>query len=246
MNKTNEKYWKKRSFKYNNLKWVYNDSYMYNLCKAANFNKKQIVMDMGSGTGAVSKNIKNLVKKVIALDISSDMLNKGNCNNISFIKWDIRNSLFKDNIFDRIVARMVFHHILKKQDKAIQNCYKYLKKSGKIIIAEAIPPSNSDNVINWFYDMFDYKEERVRIFPSDFKLKLQNNGFEDIKIFKHWMFDFDINNWIENSGLSKNKISKIIQMHIEAPSDVKNAYNMKINNGKITINSKYMIMTGNK
>ena len=241
-----EKYWEKRSVKYNNLEWVNCNSYIDNLCFVSDLNKEQIVLDVGTGTGVVANNVKKYVKKIIGMDISNAMLKKGEWQDISFINWDIREILFNDGIFDRIFARMVFHHILKNQKKALINCYNYLKKFGKIIIAEALPPSDSKNVAKWFYDMFLYKEKRVKILPSAFKTKLQNCGFKNVEIKEYFMLNFNVNNWIENSGLEPKKISKIMQMHFSAPVEVKKAYNMKINNNQITVNSKYMIITGQK
>jgi hypothetical protein len=57
---------------------------------------------------------------------------------------------------------------------------------------------------------------------------------------------FNVNNWINNSGIDEKNINKILQMHMEAPPEVKKAYNMKIKDNKITIDSKYMIMVGQK
>ena len=94
--------------------------------------------------------------------------------------------------------------------------------------------------------MFKYKEKRVNIIESEFKLKLQNNGFKNINVSEYYMYNFNINNWIENSSIDKEKKIKILQMHINAPLEIKEVYNMKINKKQITIDSKYMIITGQK
>ena len=241
-----EKYWKKRAEKYNSLEWVHNNSYMNNFCKVADLNSNHLILDIGSGTGAVANHVKKYVKEVFALDISYDMLKNGFWKDISLIHWDIRKKIFYKNIFDRITARMVFHHILKNQNKAIKNCYDCLKKTGKIIISEGIPPSISDLVVNWYSEMFSYKEDRLIFLPGDLEKKLTKVGFLNVKSFLFSMPNFNINNWINNSGLSKNKINKIIKMHIEAPEEVKQAYNMKISKNNILINSQYLVIVGEK
>ena len=241
-----EKYWKERSAKYNNLEWVSCGSYLDNFCTAADLNQDHIVLDIGAGTGVVGNYIKKYTSKVFALDVSSDMLKNGEWRDVSLINWDVRVPLFGKNIFDRITARMVFHHILKDQDKAFENCYNYLKKAGKIIIAEAVPPSSSTLVINWYTDMFEHKEDRITFVPGQLEESLKSAGFLNIQSFFFFMPEFSINNWLDNSGLSQDKISKIIKIHLDSPQEVKDTYDMRINGDNILINSKYTIVVGDK
>jgi len=241
-----ERYWEQRSENYNNLEWTINKKYINNLIDCSELSKDHLVLDVGSGTGVVAVNIKNKVSSVFALDISNQMLNKGNWNEISFIKWDIRKPLFDKMVFDRIIARMVFHHILKDIEHAFYRCYNCLKVGGKMIIAEAVPPSSSDLVIRWFSDMFSYKEDRVTFIPGQLEEYLDKVGFLKIKSFFFSMPNFSINNWIVNSGLSQDKINIILKMHIDAPKEVKEAYDMRIDGNNILINSKYTIVVGEK
>ncbi len=239
-------YWEVRSKKYNNLKWVSDKSYMDNLIDCLDLDDSYLVLDVGAGTGAVSNNIKNNVTSVFAMDISNIMLRENNWSGVSAIEWDIRKPLFDKNIFDRVVARMVFHHILENIDDAFNNCYNYLKEGGKMVIAEAIPPFNSQIVVDWFTEMFSYKEDRITFVPGQIEQYLKDAGFLEVNSFFFSMPNFSINNWIENSGLYMNEINNILKMHIDAPQEVKNAYEMRIDGDQILINSKYTIVVGKK
>lgn len=239
-------YWKIRSEKYNNLEWVSDNSYIDNLMNCSDLSKNHLVLDVGTGTGVVTINVKDKVSSVIALDMSNDMLSKGEWDGVSFINWDIKESLFDHNIFDRVIGRMVFHHITENIDHAFCNCYNYLKPGGKMIVAEAIPPSNSDLVVNWFTDMFSHKEDRVTFVSGQLEYHLNITGFSNVESYFFSMSNFSINNWIENSGLSQDKIDNIIKIHLGAPQEVKDAYNMKIDGRNILIDSKYTIVVGKK
>ncbi len=239
-------YWKIRSEKYNKLEWVEDGLYIDNLINCSDLNKNHLVLDVGTGTGVVANNIKDKVSFVVALDISIDMLSKGKWDGISFINWDIRESLFSHKIFDRIISRMVFHHILEDIDCAFYKCYNYLKIGGKMVIAEGIPPSNSDLVVNWFSDMFDYKEDRITFAPGQLEKYMNVAGFSKVQSYFFFMSSFSINNWIENSGLHHDKVDNIIKMHLDAPQEVKDAYNMKIDGSNILVDSKYTIVVGEK
>ena len=247
INKSTESdYWKIRSEKYNNLKWVSDKSCMENLIGCLDIKDDDTVLDVGTGTGIVASNIKNMVSSVFALDISNDMLSKGKWQGVSIIEWDVRKPLFRNMIFDKVVARMVFHHILENIEEAFNNCYDCLKDNGKMIIAEAVPPSNSDLVVKWFTDMFSHKEDRITFVPGQLEKHMADVGFLNIESHFFSMTDFSINNWIESSGLPQDKIDLIIQMHLDAPQEVKDAYNMKIDGSNVLIDSKYTIVVGEK
>jgi len=119
-NRTQEQFWKIRSKRYNNLKWVNDSSYIKAFISSTDFNKNDLVLDVGTGTGVIAHALAPFVKEVIGLDISQDMLKHSNWNgNKYFIKRDIRDPIFYDNVFDKVTARLVFHHIVRDTQKAM-------------------------------------------------------------------------------------------------------------------------------
>ncbi|MEE9430821.1 MAG: methyltransferase domain-containing protein [Melioribacteraceae bacterium] len=239
-------FWKIRSAKYDNLFWTKDDSYLKDIFEAADLNKNQFVLDVGTGTGTVAKGMKDFVRQVVAVDISDSMLEKGLWNGISVVNWDIGEKLFAEAIFDRVVARMIFHHILDNLDRAILRCYDLLKEGGKIVVAEGIPPSEDPEIIDWYTEMFKHKEERRTFTESQLKYYLEKNGFKNVKIKRHIMNNFSINNWVENSGLDEKVQKTIIDIHLNAPQKVKDAYEMRVENGECLVKTENLILTGEK
>lgn len=100
-----EIFWKVRSEKYNNLKWVNEPSYVEAFISSVDFNKNDLVLDVGTGTGVIAHALAPLVKEVIGLDISQDMLEHSNWkDNKYFIKRDIRDPIFFDKVFDKVIT----------------------------------------------------------------------------------------------------------------------------------------------
>jgi ubiquinone/menaquinone biosynthesis C-methylase UbiE len=159
--KKTDKFWYERAAHYDKLFWTKDKKYLDIILEMSDFKKDDLVLDVGVGTGAVAKKIKPYVKHVIGIDISESMLKKGEWEGISTIKWNICDALFTNNIFDKIVARMSFHHMVDNLDIAIMRCYDLLKKGGKIIVAEGVPPTDEIYVIEWYTNMFALKEERL-------------------------------------------------------------------------------------
>ena len=241
-----EAFWCKRAEHYDKLFWVRDESYLDTIIKMGDFKKDYIVLDMGVGTGAVAKKIKPHVKHVIGVDISDSMLNRSDWEGISLVKWDICKRLFDKNIFDRIVARMVFHHVLKDLDGVLKRCYRILKAGGRIIVAEGLPPSDDPEVIKWYEDMFKLKEERRTFSEKELFDLLHRAGFKNITVCRHTMHNFSVKNWLKNSGLPKDTQVKILNLHLNAKENVKKAYDMKVVDGDCLLNTSNVILIGEK
>ncbi len=240
-----EQFWKARSEKYNNLRWVNEPSYLQAFVSSTDFNKNELVLDVGTGTGVIAHAVAPLVKEVIGLDISQDMLEHSNWQgNKYFIKRDIRNPIFYENVFDKVTARMVFHHIIERAQKAMDECCRVLKKGGKMVLSEGVPPI--PELKEDYKNIFKVKEERLIFLEEDLANMMKKSGFKDIRVLAHTMKNFSVKNWLENSGLPKEKQDKIFEMHVTGSDIFKKAYNMKIVNGDCLIDVKNLILVGKK
>jgi len=245
MNTNQEQFWKTRSKKFNNLKWVHEFSYIKAFICSTDFKKSDIVLDVGTGTGVIAHALAPIVKEVIGIDISQDMLDHSNWNgNKYFIKRDIRAPIFYNNVFDKVTARMVFHHIIERTQEAMDECYRILKKGGKMILAEGIPPI--PEVKEDYINIFKLKERRLTFIEKELVNMMEKSGFKNIKILQYIMKNFSVNDWLENSGLTKKKRDKIFEMHITGSDMFKKAYNMKIIKNDCLIDVKNLILVGEK
>lgn len=238
-------FWKIRSKKYNYLKWVHEPAYIKVFKSSADFNKNDLVLDVGTGTGIIAHALAPLVKEVIGLDISQDMLGHSNWkDNKYFIKRDIRNPIFYDNVFDKVTARMVFHHITERTKEAMDECYRILKIGGKMVLSEGVPPI--PEVKEDYKRIFKLKENRLTFTEEDLVSLMKNSGFKNIRVSVHIMKNFSVHDWLENSGLPKDKQNKIFEMHVNGSEIFKKAYNMKNVNGDCLIDIKNLILVGEK
>ena len=240
-----EEFWKVRAKQYNELQWANEKNYLNTVVEAGDFKKNHLVLDVGTGTGIVLHAIAPKVHEIIGLDISQAMLEHSNWqNNKYFVKRDIREPFFHESVFDRVVARMTFHHIIENTQNAVDECYRILKPGGKFILSEGIPPNKQ--VKNDYIEIFKLKEERITFMPIDLMEMMEKSGFKNIQTSTYVMPRMSINNWLEKSGLPSQKKDKIFEMHICASDYFKKAYNMKIIRGVCLIDIKYVILVGEK
>lgn len=238
-------FWKMRSQHYNALEWANHRLYLDAFIKAGDFKSSDIVLDVGTGTGIVAHAISPFVREVIGLDKSQDMLEHSNWyGNMYFVKRDIRDPLFIDGVFDKLTCRQVFHHILRYQQKAMDECYRVLKKGGLMIFSEGVPPAR--RVRKDYIEIFRLKESRVTFMEEDLLDLMKKGGFIDIEFKIIYLRKMSIRNWLVNSGLPKTIQERIYLLHKNAADYFKEDYNMVETSSDCLIDMNMAILVGRK
>ena len=238
-----KEYWEKRSKFYDKLCWVNDKDNLNAIIKACNFSRHDCVLDAGCGTGAVIKRIHNKVNMIFGLDISQDMLDKApDYDNVIYKNDTIVNFQYHD-IFSKIIMRMCLHHITDNPEGAIKNCYNLLSKNGSLIINESLAPAGCDDFFN---TVFKLKENRIELYRDVIIGWLNNAGFKNTEVIDTTIKKFSIRNWITNNTLPEDVKKKIYDMHINAPDNVKKAYNMKITKNDCLVDVNNVCFVGRK
>ena len=243
------KFWAMRAKGYNKLEWTTKNDYLRQFLDSGNFSQNDIVLDIGTGTGIIAHLIAPHVKKVVGIDISPDMIaqanGKSNFTNVEFALNDARSLQFKDGTFDKITARMAFHHITTDTLKAMKECYRVLKRGGMMVFSEGNPPDRA--VQQRYEEIFKLKEDRITFFEDDMRTLMEQAGFKVVNSSTYVQEQASLNNWLRNSGLPQETIEKIRILHTEADDHFKEAYSLKITeDNDVLMNWKFVIMTGVK
>ena len=75
---------------------------------------------------------------------------------------------------------------------------------------------------------------------------MKKSKFKNIDILQYMMKNFSVNDWLENSGLTKKEQHKIFEMHTMGSDVFKKAYNMNIIKDDCLIDVKNLILVGEK
>jgi len=235
--------WKNRAKYFNKLEWATDKSYLDALIKAGAFNKTHAVLDVGTGTGIVAQAIAPLVKEVIGLDKSPEMLNQGSWNNVCLIRGDIRQTTFENGIFDRVIARHVFRHIVDGTQRAAHECFRVLKKGGIMVLSEGVPPSPESK--EDYIRIFKLKGNRLVFMEDELIALMKRAGFTSIQLDTVWLRRMSVRNWLANSGLPERKQGKIFQLY-DSLTTYRRDCNMVEGNDDRLIDMKMAIVTGKK
>ena len=244
-----EKYWRDRASRYSGFKWANDKGYLFMFIGSCDFKKTDWVLDVGCGTGIVSRAALPFVDRVIGLDNSREMLNQ--CDGeFPLMFGDVGDIPFPDFTFDKVLARNVFHHMTDNLKTGMSECHRVLKRGGRIIIGERVPPSDSRQVHIEYRDMLALKDERHTFTEDNLRYFLISSGFGNITSFPFWIKDFSIGDWLIQSGLSDDIQDQIWIRHIDGSKEFKESCNMReIQNEKLgytdcLIDIKNLIVSG--
>lgn len=236
-------FWATRANNYEQLDWV-RQGYLQAFVTAGKFQSSDCVLDVGTGTGIVAQAVSVLVAKVTGIDSSPEMLAHAVQPISKVLVGNLHNLPFPDNWFDKVTARMVFHHVIEDSSQAMQECYRVLKPNGTMIFSEGVPPVRS--LAGWYTHMFMLKEERLTFFENDLVALMESGGFDIEQVFTHISPQMSISNWLQNSGLLQARQNQIMQMHLDLEKSDKQHYNMIITDEDVLCDWKYTILTGSK
>ena len=241
------KFWSVRADGYEQLEWARREGYLQAFVAAGDFQPTDRVLDAGTGTGIVAHAVSPFVVEVVGVDLSPGMLARAWASRVAnevFEEGDVRNLHFPDNWFDKVTARMIFHHLIEGGDQAMKECYRVLKPGGVMVLSEGVPPDRS--LGDWYTRMFALKEKRLTFFEEDLVALMSNGGFDVERVLTHISPQVSIGNWLRNSGLPQERQDMIMQMHLNLDETGKQYYNVTLTGEDVLCDFKYVILVGRK
>ena len=181
------------------------------MVELAAIDDKDIILDIASGTGDISKIISREYPNttIFMSDINFDMLSEGRNrainesfgSNCSFCQLNGENLPFKDNSFDLITVGFGLRNFTDKE-KGLLEMKRCLSENGKLLILEFSKPINPlfSKVYDWYSfnvlprlgsifandsESYQYLAESIRMHPDQESLKniVLKTGFKDCKFY---------------------------------------------------------------
>lgn len=143
------------------------------LIKMVEINEEAHILDLCCGTGDICFLLASHgANKVVGMDFSENMLNvakRRNQNlgyqNIDFLHGDVSKIPFEDTTFDRITLSFGLRNV-PDYALVLQECFRVLKKEGKVVILEASYPSSK-----WIRPFFKLYFKHIMPFMGKFFVK---------------------------------------------------------------------------
>ncbi|HBX71156.1 MAG TPA: SAM-dependent methyltransferase [Chloroflexi bacterium] len=223
------------------------------MVKIANPQADWLVLDVATGGGHTALKFAPVVKKVIATDITPEMLaaaqkfvQSQGAANVIFEPADAQNLPFEDTLFDLVTCRIAPHHF-PDCVRFIQQGSRVLKFGGLLLVQDHLLPE--DQTAAHFIDDFERlrdsshnqafsKSQWIQMFEQ---AGLQVIHTEEI-IKRHQLFP-----WAERQGCSPETILVLTKMLKDAPASATKWLQVEnLGTGEASFVNHHILIAGSK
>jgi len=151
--------------------------------------ENESILDVGCGSGFFAREAAKRHAKVVALDMSENMLKvakefaKRENLNIKFVIGDAKNLHFKDSSFDKLIAVDLIEH-LTNPEIFIKEIGRVIKSGGKVVLAW--PHSKSLYRVKYYFEKYILQREMP---------------------FTTWLSASLVEKWLKNSNFKVKRVS---------------------------------------
>ncbi|UWE18190.1 class I SAM-dependent methyltransferase [Herbaspirillum huttiense] len=185
------------------------------------------VLDLGCGGGHASFAVAPVVEKVIAYDLSEEMLNvvasaaagRG-LGNLAVRQGSADRLDFPDASFDLICTRFSAHH-WRQLPQALNEVFRVLKPGGRFIVIDTAAPADvlADTYVQAIELLRDTSHVR-NVSLNSWRKLLRGAGFA-IASDKTWKLRLEFDSWVARMRTPQDSITAIRALWQAAPGEVK-------------------------
>ena len=209
------------------------------MTEMAKLTGQEVLLDIATGGGHTANAFAPLVKKLIALDLTAEMLaaakkfikNNGH-QNVEYIQGDAEKLPFNDISFDIVTCRIAPHHF-PNVDAFIEEVHRVLKPGGQFLLDDNVVPESEE------FDQFYNTIEKIRDYShfrawkkSEWIQKLEESGLE---VFEWHRFEktFHFESWCMNMKLPDSEKTHLTKFILESSKKIKDKFRIVIQDEKI-------------
>ncbi|WP_028561985.1 class I SAM-dependent methyltransferase [Paenibacillus pinihumi] len=195
--------------------------------------KEMEVLDIATGGGHVANALAPLVRRVVAYDLTEQMLAKaaefiqGNgLANVDFVQGDAEQLPFADASFDLVTCRIAAHHFPNVPAFAAE-AFRVVKPGGKLLFIDNVAPEN-DAYDEFYNDVEKHRDpSHVRALKkTEWISLLEQKGFR-IELLAAYAKPFKFQDWCERSGMAEAEKSVLEAKLMDASGDVKEFFSVQ-------------------
>ena len=157
------------------------------LIRNADIKPEKKILELGCGTGCLTKFLAKTGAEIVALDLSPDLLTKAGTKelpeNVTLQIGNAESLDFPNETFDAVVGSSVLHHV--DTDIALGEIYRVLRPRGKIAFSEPNmfnPHIFIQKNIPWVKKLSGDSPDETAFFRWQLIKMLQRIGFDDIRV----------------------------------------------------------------
>ncbi|WP_337189817.1 MULTISPECIES: class I SAM-dependent methyltransferase [Sediminibacillus] len=198
------------------------------------------VLDIATGGGHVANALAPLVKKVTAVDLTTEILavsrmfiEKNGHRNVEFMEADAEQLSFKNESFDIAVCRIAAHHF-SNVGAFIHETYRVLKRNGAFILIDNTAPESErmDHFYNKIEKRRDYSHQRAWK-KSEWLQLIEEQGF-DLEELYRFPKQFQFEKWCKTMDLPDKEKHTLSKEMLKAPMDIRQKFRITEEKGAVS------------
>ncbi len=175
------------------------------LLKALRPRKSDSVLDVATGTGFTAVALAPLVKHVVGVDLTSEMLAQAKqfarsqgVMNVTFETGDAQSLKYPDSSFDVVTTRRATHHF-EDVPQFLREAKRVLKPRGRLGIVDMSPPKGAERFMNRIEILRD-ESHREAFTPEAWKSMISQTGLRILSSqvldehveFERWLYPVEL------------------------------------------------------
>ncbi|KLU72981.1 MAG: hypothetical protein RHS_1223 [Robinsoniella sp. RHS] len=233
-----------RAAKYNtSSNWVKDKLLIEKMFDLAEPTKESAVLDVATGTGKIAEVFSGKVNKLIGIDISQPMIDKGKILYNELVISSAEEMPFYDNTFDVIVCRQGLQFM--DLDKVIPEIYRVLKPGGRTVLCHLVAYSDEDKKEAFNIQKLRNPARKNFFMPNTIPDVLQKYNFKDVVNYDYISKE-SVNQWIYHGAIGQHNINQIKEAYQNGSENFKNIHKVKFLKDDITDDMLFGITRGTK
>ena len=200
---------------------------------------EHVILDVATGGGHTAAAISPGVRKMIASDITPEMLREARilvrergCGNVEFVAGDAECLPFRSSSFDRVVCRIAPHHFPDLR-AAISEMIRVAKPGGKVGIIDSVVPE--DPALDAFMNGVEKVRDPTHVHSyrvEEWISLLQEAGLFLLHVSCAWK-EHPFRDWVSRTGMPEAVQREVEEMFLNAFPRARDFYRIRVRDGRV-------------
>ncbi|MBU0547956.1 MAG: class I SAM-dependent methyltransferase [Candidatus Omnitrophica bacterium] len=233
-------HFQKRAEKYDcSSEWVHDPVLINKIKDLVGAGPDEYLLDIGVGTGKISRAFKGEVSCLFGVDICMGMVKQARLFTDKIILSYAEKLPFKDNIFDVCVCRQALQFM--RLEEVCSEMHRVLKPGGRLVLCHLTAYGEGDKKETFLIQKLRNPARKNFFLPGDFPEMLKKYKFSDLKSFAYITRE-SVNQWINHGAICEDDRVKIREAYRKASGDFKRIHKIQFSDTDIFDSMKMVLV----